>query len=131
MIYFLLAIVAALIAYGVYAFNKLTSLRNLVAEGWSGIDVQLKRRAELIPNLVEVVKGYAAHESNLFREIVELRNKAMAGGAIADQATTGKQVFGYATRFDSARRIELIDVRFSGPGAPADTISISPACLLT
>ena len=90
--YAIVAIAAIFLAYGVYAFNKLTSLKNLVAEGWSGIDVQLKRRAELIPNLVEVVKGYASHENKLFRDIVELRNRAIAGGSITDQAATGKQV---------------------------------------
>lgn len=92
MIYAIFIAAVLIVGYGVYAFNRLTSLRNLVAEGWSGIDVQLKRRAELIPNLVEVVKGYAAHESNLFKEIVEIRNRALAGGSVADQAAAGKQV---------------------------------------
>jgi LemA protein len=90
--YAILILVVLVLGYGVYAFNRLTALKNLVTEGWSGIDVQLKRRAELIPNLVEVVKGYAAHESILFREIVDLRNKALAGGSVADQAAAGKQV---------------------------------------
>jgi LemA protein len=90
--YIALALILVLIGYGVYAFNRLTRLKYLVSEGWSGIDVQLKRRAELIPNLVEVVKGYAAHESNLFREIVELRNRALAGGSPTAQAETGKAV---------------------------------------
>jgi LemA protein len=88
--YVILALIALVLVYGVYAFNRLTRLKNLAAEGWSGIDVQLKRRAELVPNLVEVVKGYAAHESNLFKEIVELRNRAMAGGTVAEQAQTGQ-----------------------------------------
>jgi LemA protein len=92
LIYTVLAIALLALGYGVYAFNRLTRLKNLVAEGWSGIDVQLKRRAELIPNLVEVVKGYAAHESKLFREIVELRNRAPVGGGPAAQAEAGKAV---------------------------------------
>jgi LemA protein len=88
--YAILALIALVLIYGVYAFNALTRLKNLAAEGWSGIDVQLKRRAELVPNLVEVVRGYAQHESNLLKEVVELRNRAMAGGTIAEQAQTGQ-----------------------------------------
>jgi LemA protein len=87
--YVILALIALVLIYGVYAFNKLTQLKNLAAEGWSGIDVQLKRRSELVPNLVEVVKGYAKHESNLFKEIVELRNRAATGGSVSEQAQTG------------------------------------------
>jgi LemA protein len=88
--YILLALVALVLIYGVYVFNTLTRLKNLVAEGWSGIDVQLKRRADLVPNLVEVVKGYAQHESTLFKEIVELRNRSVAGGSVGEQAQTGQ-----------------------------------------
>ena len=58
----LLAVVAAAAIYVVAVFNRLVRMRNLVREGWSGIDVQLKRRTDLVPNLVEIVKGYAAHE---------------------------------------------------------------------
>ncbi len=65
--------------YLIYAYNALVKNKNLVAEGWSGIDVQLRRRADLIPNLVETVKGYAAHEDKLFRDIAELRAKSIAG----------------------------------------------------
>lgn len=88
--YIVLAIVAAVIAYGVYVYNSLISSRNLVAEGWSGIDVQLKRRADLIPNLIETVKGYASHEDKLFRDIAELRAKSIAGGSVADQSQIGQ-----------------------------------------
>jgi LemA protein len=56
--------------------------RNLVREGWSGIDVQLKRRTDLISNLIEAVKGYAAHERGLFEEIVKLRNASMAASTV-------------------------------------------------
>ena len=66
--------VAVLIAIGLYAivvFNRLIRARNLVREGWSGIDVQLVRRSDLIPNLVETVKGYAGHERTLFAEIAQ------------------------------------------------------------
>lgn len=88
--YGLLGIIAAVIAYLVYAYNALVSNKNLVAEGWSGIDVQLRRRADLIPNLIETVKGYAAHEDKLFRDIAELRAKSIAGGTVGEQSAVGQ-----------------------------------------
>jgi len=69
-------------------YNKLVSLKNRVLEAWSGIDVQLKKRYDLIPNLVNTVKGYAAHESGTLEKVVQARNQAMAagsGGSINDQ----------------------------------------------
>jgi LemA protein len=85
--------VAVLIAIGLYAivvFNRLIRARNLVREGWSGIDVQLVRRSDLIPNLVETVKGYAGHERTLFAEIAQKRTQALnttgvTGRAAAEQ----------------------------------------------
>jgi LemA protein len=88
--YALIGLIVAVIGYLVYAYNALVSQKNLVAEGWSGIDVQLKRRADLIPNLVETVKGYASHEDKLFRDIAELRAKSIAGGSVADQSMVGQ-----------------------------------------
>jgi LemA protein len=88
----LLALIVALAGYLVYAYNGLISRRNLVAEGWSGIDVQLRRRADLIPNLIETVKGYAAHEDKLFRDIADLRARSIAGGTVADQSQVGQQL---------------------------------------
>jgi LemA protein len=58
-------------------YNKLVRYRNLVEEAWSGIDVQLKRRSNLIPNLIETVKGYLKHEKTLLAEVTELRSKSM------------------------------------------------------
>lgn len=66
-------------------YNRLVGLRNMVDEGWSGIDVQLKRRYDLIPNVVETVKGYAAHEKDTFRKVVELRNSAMSAKGIEEK----------------------------------------------
>lgn len=60
--------------YGVLLYNKLVRSAQLVSEAWSGIDVQLKRRHDLIPNLVEIVKGYGRHEQTTLEEIVKLRN---------------------------------------------------------
>lgn len=68
-------------------FNRFTRIRQHIRESWSGIDVELKRRYDLIPNLVETVKGYAAHERGVLEEVVNLRNRAAAShGAAADQA---------------------------------------------
>ncbi len=88
--YGFLGLVVAFAAYLIYIYNALVSNKNLVAEGWSGIDVQLKRRADLIPNLVETVKGYATHEDKLFRDIAELRAKSIAGGSVNEQSAVGQ-----------------------------------------
>jgi LemA protein len=70
-------IVLIFLAATALAYNRLVTLRNMVKEGWSGIDVQLMRRATLIPNLVETVKGYMGHERNLLAEIAELRARSL------------------------------------------------------
>jgi LemA protein len=88
--YSLVGLVVLIAGYVVYAYNGLVSRKNLVAEGWSGIDVQLRQRADLIPNLIETVKGYAAHEDKLFRDIAELRAKSIAGGSVAEQSAIGQ-----------------------------------------
>lgn len=69
-----IAIVVILIIWFVATYNSLISLRNRVKDQWSQIDVQLKRRADLIPNLVETVKGYAKHEKSTFEEVIKARN---------------------------------------------------------
>lgn len=76
---FVLALAAILIAV-VVIYNGLVAKRQLTANGWSDIDVQLKRRADLIPTLVNTVKGYAAHERALFEEIAERRTQAIKAG---------------------------------------------------
>ncbi len=88
--YGLLGLIVAIAGYLVYAYNALVSNKNLTAEGWSGIDVQLRRRADLIPNLIETVKGYAAHEDKLFRDIAELRSKSISGGSVGEQSAVGQ-----------------------------------------
>jgi len=72
----ILIVVAAVAVAAIVVFNRLVSTRQMANEAWSGIDVQLKRRAELVPNLVEVVKGYAAHERGLLEDISKLRGQA-------------------------------------------------------
>ncbi len=73
-----LAIAAVIALYAIMLYNGLVKARQVKEEAWSGIDVQLKRRADLIPNLIETVKGYAKHERETFEQVVELRNKAEA-----------------------------------------------------
>lgn len=75
----LLAVVIAVIGYGVFLYNDLVSKRQLKEEGWSGIDVQLKRRIDLIPNLLETVKGYMTHERDTLEAVVKARAAATAG----------------------------------------------------
>lgn len=76
----LLAIVAVVAIALFVIYNNLVGKRQMTDNGWADIDVQLKRRADLIPQLVATVKGYAAHERALFEEIAERRSKAMAAG---------------------------------------------------
>jgi LemA protein len=83
-------IVVLLILYGVITYNRMIGARNMVDQGWSGIDVQLKRRHDLIPNLVESVKGYAAHERETFQAVTDARVRAMAAsGPAASGAAEG------------------------------------------
>ena len=79
-------VVALLVAFIVYLFNRLVSLRNRVDNGWSQIDVQLRRRYDLIPNLVEAVKGYAAHEREVFEHVAEARAAAVNAAGVDNQA---------------------------------------------
>ena len=74
-----LAVLVGIVLYGVSLYNTLVKNRQMAGEGWSGIDVQLKRRADLIPNLLESVKGYMAHEKGLLEEVTRLRSQAVAG----------------------------------------------------
>jgi LemA protein len=76
-IYVSAAIVLIFISATALFYNRLVKLRNMVKEGWSGIDVQLKRRASLIPNLVETVRGYMGHEGKLLFEIADLRSRSL------------------------------------------------------
>jgi len=73
----ILVIGAVLVLWLVAIYNKLVKLRNMKEEGWSGIDVQLKRRSNLIPNLLESVKGYMGHESSVLEKVTELRTRSM------------------------------------------------------
>jgi LemA protein len=74
------------------AYNKLVKFRNLMKEGWSGIDVFLKKRHDVVPNLVETVKGYAAHEKGTFEEITRYRSEAMQAKSAASQIESENQL---------------------------------------
>lgn len=80
------AIAGIVAVWGVITFNALVRHRNLVEEAWSGIDVQLKRRANLVPNLVETVKGYASHEKDTLERVVQARSAAMSAQGPAAKA---------------------------------------------
>lgn len=82
----LLAIIAVVVLWAIGVFNKLVHLRALIDEAWSGIDVQLKRRYDLIPNLVATVKQYATHEKGIFDEIARMRAASLNATGVAQKA---------------------------------------------
>lgn len=79
-----LVIIVLIVLWVVSAYNGLVTLRNRVKNGWAQIDVQLKQRADLIPNLVETVKGYAAHESQVFTQVTQARANALQAAQSGD-----------------------------------------------
>ncbi len=87
--YVLLVVILLIILWAVAVYNNLITKRNLTQEGWSGIDVQLKRRHDLIPNLVEAVKGYMSHEKGVLEEVTALRARSMttASNNVAEKAS--------------------------------------------
>ncbi len=87
-----LAIVVVVLVAGILVFNRLVALRTRVENGWAQIDVQLRRRYDLIPNLVETVQGYAAHERDLFEQVTRARTEAIDASAVPDQATAENQI---------------------------------------
>lgn len=85
LIYAIPLLIAVLLIWGVLIYNRFIRRQQLVREGWSGIDVQLKRRTDLIPNLVETVKGYKLYEQDVLKRVVELRGESMAEQSVAKQ----------------------------------------------
>ena len=83
-----------LVFWGIASYNKLVRQRNQVQASWAQIDVQLKRRYDLIPNLVETVKGYAAHEKSTLEAVVQARNMAMAAQGPEQQAQAENMISG-------------------------------------
>src|SRR3989344_90776 len=82
----ILAVIAVVVLWLIFDYNGLVKLKNRAKEAWSDIDVQLKRRYDLIPNLVETVKGYAAHERELFEKVTRARASAMSAQGIKEKA---------------------------------------------
>ena len=92
--YILLAIVAVVAVWAVTAYNRFVRLTNRTEEAWSDINVQLKRRYDLIPNLVETVKGYAKHEAGTLQKVTEARTKAMGAQTVGERAQAENMLTG-------------------------------------
>lgn len=81
----LVVVIVVIVAYFISTYNGLINLRNQVKDQWSQIDVLLKRRADLIPNLVETVKGYAKHEKDTFESVINARNKVLSSESTKEE----------------------------------------------
>lgn len=90
--YIILAVLAIVVIWGIMTYNRLISLRNRCEEAFSTMDVYLKKRYDLIPNLVETVKGYAKHEGETLEKIVQARNLAVGAKTHADKISSEKEV---------------------------------------
>ncbi len=90
----MLGILAVAVIWIIAVYNGLIKLKNRTDEAWSDIDVQLKRRHDLIPNLINTVKGYAAHEKELFEKVTEARAKAIGAGSMADKSQAENMLSG-------------------------------------
>ena len=86
--------IVLIVLYVIFIYNRLVSLRQTVSQSWSDISVQLKQRHDLVPNLVETVKGYAAHERGTLDAVVKARNAAVAASGPADQAKAENMLTG-------------------------------------
>jgi LemA protein len=93
-VWIVLGVVGLLIVYFWSLYNGLVSLKTQIDEAWSEIDVQLKRRADLIPNLVETVKGYAKHEKTIFLDVTKARSALMSAGSLAKKAEASDMLTG-------------------------------------
>ncbi len=91
-LYAALAVLAVVVLWVIVVYNGLISKKNRVDEAWSDIDVQLKRRYDLIPNLVESVKGYAKHESGVFEQVTRARAAAMGAQTLEEHAKAENQL---------------------------------------
>jgi LemA protein len=91
---FLILAIVVVIVFVIAIYNKLIKMRNHADEAWSDIDVQLKRRYNLIPNIVEAVKGYAAHEEGVFTKVTEARSNAINAGNLKEQAQAENMLSG-------------------------------------
>ncbi len=113
LLYLILGILILLVLWVVSTYNSLITLRNRAKEAWSDIEVQLKRRYDLIPNLVETVKGYATHERELFEKVTEARTHAMGAQTMKERSeaenmlsSTLKSLFAVAENYPQLRAAE-------------------------
>jgi LemA protein len=93
-VWIVLAILVLLVLYVIVSYNNLVRVRNRTDDAWSQIDVQLRRRYDLIPNLVETVKGYAAHERQTFEAVTKARTQGMNAQGVAEQAQAENMITG-------------------------------------
>ena len=93
-----LVIIAIVVLFGVGVYNKLVKFRTLVEEAWSGINVQLKKRHDLIPNLMETVRGYATHERETFESVTKARTNAIQAQDVKTQEVAENQLSGALMR---------------------------------
>ena len=112
-LYIILGVIAVVIFWAIFIYNRLITLFNRAKEAWSDIDVQLKRRYDLIPNLVETVKGYASHERELFEKVTEARTRAMGAQTMKEHSeaenmlsSTLKTLFAVAENYPQLRASE-------------------------
>jgi len=91
-VWVLVGVVAVVILYAIFTYNRLVRARVRVDNGWSQIDVQLRRRYDLIPNLIETVKGYAAHERTVFEEVTKARAHAQSATDVQGQAAAENEL---------------------------------------
>ena len=92
MLWIVLALLAAAALIGVTLYNRIIVLENRIKNAWGQIDVQLKRRNDLIPNLLETVRGYAGHERELFTKLGEARERSLRASTVPEQADASNQV---------------------------------------
>ncbi|MES2994733.1 MAG: LemA family protein [Patescibacteria group bacterium] len=93
-LYIVLGVLALIVLWAIFAFNGFVSLRNRAKEAWSDIEVQMKRRYDLIPNLIETVKGYAAHESQTLANVTAARTAAMGAQTVGEHAQAENMLTG-------------------------------------
>src|SRR5690348_7687842 len=94
----ILGVIVVIAIWALSIYNRLVVLGQRVGQAYADIDVQLKQRHDLIPNLVETVKGYAAHESGVFAQVTEARAKAMGASSVADKGAAESQLSGALSR---------------------------------
>jgi LemA protein len=93
-VYIIVAVIVVVLLWLMFSYNRFITFINRAKEAWADIDVQLKRRYDLIPNLVNTVKGYATHESTAFEKVTQARAAAMGAGSLADKATAENNLAG-------------------------------------